>query len=110
MEDMVLEIPREETFLSLASISGLNRLVCPLRQASNSTKVSEAKSFARSEKLIDVATEIASRVGSIIVDSYPPSEIRKMVKQVMTGVISGRSTGDKPNLPEPKEKDNADPA
>jgi hypothetical protein len=45
MEDMVLEIPREETFLSLARISGLNRLVCPLRQALSSRKVSEVKFF-----------------------------------------------------------------
>jgi hypothetical protein len=67
----VPEIPREETFLLLASISGLNRLVCPLREASNSTKVSEAKSFARSEKLIDVATEVASRVGSVISGFLP---------------------------------------
>jgi hypothetical protein len=29
---------------------------------------------------------------------------------MMTGVISGRSTGDELNLPEPKEKDNTDPA
>jgi hypothetical protein len=33
-----------------------------------------------------------------------------MFKEMMTDVISGRFTGDKLNLPEPKEKDNTDPA
>ena len=110
MEDMVLKIPREETFLLLACISGLNRLVCPLRQASNSTKVNEAKPSARSKKLIDVATEVASRVDSIVVDFYLPSEIRNIVKQMAIDVFGNKCMREKPSLFFPKGKTNVEPA